>query len=100
MISILNKYSNGTNIYVEWKNGEIALEGEIDTIFETDNCREVDDALYKEYYACLFKVGRVIKNKSTSNYFEGKLVELSMENEPTLIVLKDEKNTVLWKKTN
>ncbi len=94
MMSELCKYPNGTELKVEWDQGKVILFGEIDTIYESDNGLNDEDDGYKEYYACAFKVKEIIKNLTDQNFEKNMLVEISIENQPTLITLED--NQIIW----
>lgn len=96
MMKAISKYANGTWLKVEWENGQLILEGKIDTIYESNNGLEEEDEGYKEFYACAFNVEKVINNSKDKECQEGALIEISIENEPTLIVLND--GNVIWRK--
>lgn len=96
MMKAIDKYANGTYLEVEWENGQLVLDGKIDTIFETNNGLEEEDDGYKEFYTCVFKVENIIKIIKDKEYHIGAFIEISMENEPTLITLKD--GTIIWEK--
>ncbi len=49
MVREISKYPNGTYLKIEWENSQLVLEGIIDTIYETDNGLEEDDAGYMEF---------------------------------------------------
>lgn len=96
MMKAISKYANGTYMKVEWDNGQLVLEGKIDTIYESNNGLEEDDEGYKEFYACAFSVENILNNQENRECHIGVLVEISMENEPTLIALDD--GSIIWKK--
>lgn len=96
MMKAISKYANGTWLKVEWENGQLILEGIIDTIYESNNGLEEEDEGYKEFYACAFNVEKVINNSKDKECQKGALIEISIENEPTLIVLND--GSVIWRK--
>lgn len=96
MMKAISKYANGTWLKVEWENGKLILEGKIDTIYESDNGLEEEEEGYKEFYACAFNVEKVINNSKYKGCQKGDLIEISIENEPTLISLND--GSVIWKK--
>lgn len=96
MMKVISRYSNGTYLRVEWDNGQLVLEGKIDTIYESDNGLEEEDDEYKEFYACAFSVENVLNNLKNKECHTGRLVEISMENEPTLIALDD--GNIIWRK--
>lgn len=94
LLKEISKYPNGTELFVKWKNGDIVY-GSIDTIYETDNGLELEDKKYKEFYACLLYVldilGVADENKG---FVKGDFIEISMQNPPQEISLKDE--TIIW----
>lgn len=96
MMKAINKHSNGTFLKVEWENGQLILEGKIDTIYESNNGLEEEEEGYKEFYACAFNVEKIISNSKDKEYQNGDLVEISIENEPTLIALND--GSIIWRK--
>lgn len=73
----------------------VIIEGEIDTIYETNNGKEEDEEGYKEFYACAILIKKVVRNLSRANLSVGSLYEISIENEPTCVELVDK--TILWK---
>ena len=93
MLKIISKYPNGTFFKVSWRLRQIIVEGILDTIYETDNGLEGDKA-YQEYFACSFKVNKIVQNSYHSNLEQGQLIEISIYNSPTSIELKD--GTVIW----
>ncbi len=94
MMKVISKYSNGTYLRVEWDNGQLVLEGKIDTIYESNNGLEEEDDGYKEFYACAFSVENILNDLKDKGCRIAGLVEISMENEPTLIALED--GTIIW----
>lgn len=56
---------------------------------------EEDDG-YKKFYACAFKIENIIKNLTNKAYDIYSLIEISIENEPTLITLHD--RSIIWRK--
>ena len=88
-------YPNGTYLTVFWDKEKLVLQGSIDTIYESDNCLDEDDPKYKEFYACAFQIDKIITKPSNFEKTEGDLIEISIENQPTLIALLD--GTVVWK---
>ena len=96
MMKVISKYANGTWLKVEWENGQLILEGKIDTIYESNNGLEEEDEGYKEFYACAFNVKKVINNSKDKEFHKGGLIEISIENEPTLIALND--GSGIWRK--
>lgn len=96
MMKAINKYANGTYLKVEWENGQLVLEGRIDTIYETNNGFEEEDDGYKEFYACAFSVENIVSNPKEKECHIGGLIEISIENEPTLIALDN--GSIIWRK--
>lgn len=96
MMKAINQYANGTYLKVEWEKGLVVIDGKIDTIFETNNGFEEEENEYKEYYACVFKVENIIKVPKDKDYNIGNYIEISVENEPTLITIED--GSIIWKK--
>ncbi len=94
MMKEISQYSNGTYLRVEWECGQLVLEGKIDTIYESDNGLEEDDDGYKEFYACAFRVEKIISNENNKSIVLNSLIEISIENQPTKITLKD--GNILW----
>ena len=92
----ISKYANGTYLKVEWENGQLVLGGKIDTIYESNNGLEEDDHGYKEFYACAFSVENIFTSPKDKEYNIGSLIEISLENEPTLIALDD--GSIIWSK--
>lgn len=96
MMKAIHVYPNGTSLQVEYENGKTILEGRIDTVFESCNCLEEEDPNYKEYYACAFRIDRILRNAGNNMYTVGRLIEISIDYEPTRI-LHD--GSVIWEKT-
>lgn len=96
MMKEINKYANGTYMKVEWENDQLVLIGKINTIYETNNGLEEEDDGYKEFYACAFNIEKIVNNLKGREYHIGDLIEISVENEPTLITLDD--GSIIWKK--
>ena len=96
MMKEINKYANGTYMKVEWENDQLVLIGKINTIYETNNGLEEEDDGYKEFYACAFNIEKIVNNLKDKEYHIGDLIEISVENEPTLITLDD--GSIIWKK--
>ena len=95
MMRTFSKYPNGTCLKVSWDFGKIVIVGLIDTIFETNNGLEEDAENYREYYACAFKVEKIVKNWKDINIKQGQLIEISEYNKPTGIEMED--GTVIWR---
>lgn len=91
MIKIISSFPNGTFLKIVWNNN-IVLNGIIDTVYETDNGLEFSD--YKEYYAFAFKINIILSKPKDCKIQEGQLIEISTENEPSLIFLED--GTIIW----
>lgn len=96
MMKQISKYPNGTYLRVEWQHGQLVLEGKIDTIYESDNGLEEEEDGYKEFYACAFRIEKILNNNINKRFILNSLIEISIENEPTVITLKD--GCILWKK--
>ncbi|SFU84816.1 hypothetical protein [Butyrivibrio sp. INlla21] len=96
MIKKINSFKNGEKLIVIWgdDNNRITIEGTIDTIYESDNCLDEDDPNYKEFYACAFKVDKVLDAIGNSNMEVGKLIEISVDNQPVQIF--DINRNLIW----
>lgn len=94
MKKIIN-YPNGTDLTVFWYNRNLILQGKIDTVYETNNCLEEDDPDYKEFYACAFEIVKIVQKPIDFEKRVGDLIEISIDNQPSLIALLD--GTVVWK---
>ena len=94
MKKIIN-HPNGTDLMIFWLNKNLILQGKIDTVYESDNCLEEDDPAYKEFYACAFEIIKIIQKPIDFEKNEGDLIEISMDDQPSLISLLD--GTVVWK---
>ena len=94
MIKSISNYPNGTYLKVQWKNEGIILEGSIDTIYESNNGLSEEDVNYREFYACGFRVENILKNSINSEYNINTLIEISVENQPSIITLQD--GSVVW----
>jgi len=95
MMKSIYMYPNGTSFIIEFEYGNVIIYGFIDTMYETNNDFDEEDDEYAEYYACSFKIERVIKNLSSKNYKTGTLMEISRFNQPTLIV-NTQNNRIVW----
>lgn len=94
LMSTLSEHSNmnpNLDLVFEWNNG-MKLLVRVVTFFETDNCLEMDDPQYEEYYACEVKIENVIsysENEMSSipneNLLYGKSLEISYRNTPDFI---------------
>ena len=94
MMEKIVKYANGTDLTIFWSNRNLILQGKIDTVYESDNCLEVDNPDYKEFYACAFEIVKIIQKPINFEKKEGDLIEISVDNQPSLISLLD--GTVVW----
>lgn len=94
MMRHLSTCPNGTFLRISWDFGKVAIEGIIDTIYETDNGAEDDEDQYQEFYACAVLVKNVIRNLSNRPLAENTLIEVSIENLPSKIELVD--GTIIW----
>ena len=90
MMKEISKYPNGTYLRVEWDNGQLALDGTIDTIYESDNGLDEEDTAY----ACAFRVKKIVRNENDIDYAVDSLIEISIENQPTRITLLD--GSIVW----
>lgn len=96
LLSVINKYPNGTNLITEWDNG-LKIRGKINTIYETDNGREMGEDGYQEYYACVFNVLDILTYPTSGTQITvGSLIEISMQDPPKKVILED--GTVIWEK--
>lgn len=95
MMKKIANYPNGTSFTVFYNKEKLIIQGSIDTIYESDNCLDEDDPQYKEFYACAFRIEKIINKPSSFEKMEGDLIEISIENQPSLIVLLD--GNVVWK---
>ena len=95
MMKVINRYPNGTRLKVEWENGKLVLCGKIDTIYESNNGLD-DDVEYKEFYACAFWIEEIVKNSINKDCNINSLIEISTENQPTLIMLYN--GDIIWKR--
>ncbi|WP_249704987.1 hypothetical protein [Bacillus zhangzhouensis] len=81
--------NGGKELILVWENG-LKIVGKPDTLYESDNGLEDDDANYTEYYAVAFRVIEVLTHPShnESSIYDwistGKssLVEISLYKEP------------------
>ena len=78
----------------EDENKKVTLEGIMDTKYESDNCLDVDDPDYKEFYACAMRITRVISIEGAFEKKEGDLVEISLDNPPCQII--NSRGEVVW----
>lgn len=94
MLKVLNKYPNGTYLILHWEKEEISLEGIIDTMYESNNGLDEDEDGYLEFYACAFKIYKIIQKPSDYAVKANELIEISILNKPSIIKLKD--GMVIW----
>ena len=95
MMKIIGRYPNGTFFKVSWGLREIIIEGVLDTIYETDNGLEGDEG-YQEYFACAFRINKIVQNLDSLDLKQGQLIEISKYNSPSSIELED--GTVIWQR--
>lgn len=96
MMKVISKYANGTYLKVEWGNGQLVLEGKIDTIYESNNGLEEEEDGYNEFYACALNIENIVNNLTNKKCHIGGLIEISVENEPSLITLDN--GSIIWRK--
>lgn len=96
MIQKLSIYPNETFLRMILDNGKTIIDGTIDTIYETDNGKEEDTEEYEEFYACAFRVKKIIKHLGKDKLGINQLIEISKFNPPISIALKD--GTIIWKR--
>ena len=94
LMNTLFEHSNknpNSDLVFEWKNG-MKLFVRLVTFFETDNCLEMDDPQYEEYYACEVIIKNIIsysENEMESipneSLLYGKSLEISYRNTPDYI---------------
>lgn len=111
MMENISTYPNGTYLKLKWKERSLILEGEIDTIYESENEFDEDDDNYLEYLACAFRIKKILKKSKNKkdNWIEvsvlkledkdykiNDLIEISILNQPSLIALEDGK--IIWQK--
>lgn len=94
MLEAISHYPNGTYLKIEWASANLLLGGLIDTIYQTDNGNPEGTSLFREFYACSFRIKDVLQNMSGNTYYVNSLMEISMEAPPTKITLQDD--TVVW----
>lgn len=63
-------------------------------MYESCNCLDEEDPNYKEYYACAIEITKIINAPKNFEKNEGDLIEISVENSPTIITLED--GTIIW----
>ena len=94
MFGTISKYPNGTQLTVELQDGGI-VSGNIDTMYETDNGLDLEDEGYQEFDAWLLTIVDILKHSAeTKPFMIGDLMEISMQNPPLRISLKDGK--AIW----
>lgn len=77
MMKVISRYVNETYLKVEWENGQLVLEGKIDTIYESNNGLDEEEDGYKEFYARVFRIEKILKNSSFKVYDINVLIEIS-----------------------
>lgn len=95
MIEEISTYPNGTYLKIIWDYGKTVIEGVLDTVYETDNGLDEEEEGYQEFYACAIMVQKIIRNLGEKKIAVNHLIEISKENKPTSIELKD--GTIIWK---
>jgi len=91
------------DVIIRW-NDDLVIKSTGNTgVFEADNCLDLEDENFLEYYACAVYVSDILHNskqdiiKPEFGLAEiGKFIEISEQNEPTIIEAVD--GTVLWQK--
>ncbi len=96
MMKEIVKLPNGTFLNVLWNNERLLIYGKIVTVYESCNCLEEDNPNYLEYYACAIEIIKIKSKPDSFNKKVGDLLEISIENQPSIISLKD--GTIIWKK--
>ena len=95
MMEEIVKHPNGTVLTIFWSNRNLILQGKIDTVYESDNCLEENNPDYKEFYACACEIINIIQKPIEFEKKVGDLIEISLDNLPSLISLLD--GTIIWK---
>ena len=95
MMKKIVSYPNGTDLTIYWSNKNLILQGKIDTVYESYNCLAEDDPDYKEFYACAVEIVKIVQKPINFEKKEGDLIEISIDDQPSLISLLD--GTVVWK---
>lgn len=94
MLTAISRYPGGTYLKLEWASAGLLLGGVLDTVYQTDNGKPEGTSLFREFYACTFRIKDVLQNMSGNVYNVNSLMEISMEAPPTRITLQDD--TVVW----
>lgn len=100
LINTISSYPNKEEFIIEWENGLI-FEGTLDTMYETNNGLEEDEPGYKEYFASLFVINKVLAHSEESKKLKltaGQLYEVSMEEPPKTVTHLPNKK-IVWKNT-
>ena len=93
LFKILEGMDYKRSLIFEFKNG-VVFKAKFGTSFETDNNLDDDDPNYIEYYACLFRVLKILKGKELLEGAEGQLIEISILNLPSKVYY--EEGQVVW----
>ena len=96
MIKKISAYPNGSYLRLIWDYKKTIVERVLDTIYETDNGLDENDKGYQEFYACVIKIKKVVRNLDGKELDINQLIEISRETQPTSIELKD--GTIVWEK--
>ncbi|MBE5865627.1 MAG: hypothetical protein E7292_05345 [Lachnospiraceae bacterium] len=96
MLLALSQYPNGTYIKLVWPHEGLVLGGIIETIYETDNGKREGTSMYREFYACAFRVKKTIQNTGSLSYPYNAILEISPDTAPMMISLEDD--TIIWSK--
>ena len=95
LLKTINQYPNKTKLLIQWHDGR-KIEGQIDTIYETNNGIDEKDKNYKEFYSCVFEISKI--NEVVTDWKIGELIDVSMEDTPSRIQLSD--GTIIWDDMN
>ena len=96
MLWKLSDYKIGTYLVIQWDNLGIEVGGTIDTFYESNNDFDEEDERYKEFFACAVQIDKIIRNNSKWKLKPKDLIEVSIDNEPSLIALGD--GSIIWRK--
>lgn len=73
--------NNNHEIYTLIFHDGSIIETIVDTCYETDNGKEIDDIQYEEYYAVAMRIINIIKD-SENKYVINDLIEINYHNYP------------------